>query len=269
MIRARGAPSATRAANAVSSDAEPARCTLPAITSSNGVVEHAQPARDAEHLVGERPAPAPPAAGCATSSPPRRHLEHERRELGADRAARRRLMPSKRLSRSGTPSARAERARERRLRARGLAHAGAGPECALDDVAGAAELAEALAPSCARSRPASLRPAATAPVPADETHPARPEMPARSAAKASLVMKRSPPSPRKSSAPARRTWSAGQSTPASAKTEAATSRRVRPASRKRVVDARARSHSRRRRGRRSPSSSSRRDRCRARARRPP
>ena len=36
--------------------------------------------------------------------------------------------------------------------------------------------------------PASLRPAATAPVPADETQPARPEMPARSAANASFVM---------------------------------------------------------------------------------
>ena len=138
-------------------------------------------------------APAPRAARMATSSPPAATLEHERRELGA------RLEPApldrvEEVVEIAHAERGAERARERRLRAGALAHARAGPDRALDDVAGAAELAEALghrARGLARRR---CGPAATAPVPAEETQPTGPDAPARSAAKASLVTKRRPPS---------------------------------------------------------------------------
>ena len=78
--------------------------------------------------------------------------------------------------------------------------------------------------------PASLRPAATAPVPADDTHPTGPSMPARSAAKASLVMRRGPPSPIAATRASNSRSSEGQSTPASANAEAAISSRRQPES---------------------------------------
>ena len=113
-------------------------------------------------------------------------------------------MPSKRLSRSGTPSAAQKRVRERRLGARRLAHARAGPERALDDVAGAAELAEAL-----RHRARGLPRLVAAG--RDRARAGRGDAPgapgdARAQRGEGVVRdERSPPRPRTSSAPARRT----------------------------------------------------------------
>ena len=105
-------------------------------------VEHAQPAGDAEHLVGERPALLLQQEA-RHLVPLRRHFEHEGSQLGADREAVP-LDPLEEAVEVGHAERSAEGARERRVGARRLSHAGAGPECSLDDVTGAAELAEAL-----------------------------------------------------------------------------------------------------------------------------
>ena len=86
--------------------------------------------------------PAPPATPAPRRRRPRRHRAR------AARARRRRASPprviaSKRSSTSRTPTASQNAPRERRVRARGLAHARARPQGMLDDRAGAAELAEA------------------------------------------------------------------------------------------------------------------------------
>ena len=86
--------------------------------------------------------PCSASSACATASPPAATSRNERRALGADRqtAARDRLEEIVHVAHADSV---AERPREGRVRARGLAHARARPQGMLDDRAGAAELAEA------------------------------------------------------------------------------------------------------------------------------